>query len=109
MPRWRAGRICSGAFTPTSPTCRYHPAPASWGPAASWRGSEVSNAVASTIDGIGRSLDTLIWYVTRSPYATGRFDPEACDFCFGNPHEMPLPEIAEALTRWAVPRAETWF
>ena len=69
----------------------------------------MSNAVASTIDGIGRSLDTLIWFATQSPYATGRFDPEACDFCFGNPHEMPLPEIAEALTRWAVPRAETWF
>lgn len=35
--------------------------------------------------------------------------PEACDFRFGNPQEMPLPEIQQALTRWAVPKHKDWF
>jgi aspartate aminotransferase len=36
-------------------------------------------------------------------------DPNVCDFCFGNPHEMPLPEITEALIRWATPQHQMWF
>jgi aspartate aminotransferase len=35
--------------------------------------------------------------------------PEASDLRFGNPHEMPLPEIQEALTRWAAPQNKNWF
>jgi aspartate aminotransferase len=35
--------------------------------------------------------------------------PGASDLRFGNPQEMPLPEIQEALTRWAVPHNKNWF
>jgi aspartate aminotransferase len=35
--------------------------------------------------------------------------PEACDFRFGNPQEMPLPAIQDALTKWAVPQNKDWF
>ena len=35
--------------------------------------------------------------------------PEASDLRYGNPHEMPLPEIREALTRWAAPQNKNWF
>lgn len=35
--------------------------------------------------------------------------PEASDFRFGNPQEMPLPEIQQALTRWAAPQNKDWF
>jgi aspartate aminotransferase len=35
--------------------------------------------------------------------------PDACDFRFGNPQEMPLPEIQEAITRWAAPKDKDWF
>ena len=35
--------------------------------------------------------------------------PEACDFRFGNPQEMPLPQIQQAITRWAKPENKDWF
>src|SRR5215470_14217197 len=35
--------------------------------------------------------------------------PEACDMRFGNPQEMPLPQIQEAITRWAAPQNKDWF
>jgi aspartate aminotransferase len=35
--------------------------------------------------------------------------PDICDFAFGNPHEMPLPGLVEALQRWAVPQNKDWF
>jgi aspartate aminotransferase len=31
------------------------------------------------------------------------------DFVFGNPHEMPIPAFVEALTRWSVPRDQSWY
>ncbi|TMF23927.1 MAG: aminotransferase, partial [Chloroflexi bacterium] len=35
--------------------------------------------------------------------------PDACDFRFGNPQEMPLPQIQQALTKWAAPKNKDWF
>jgi aspartate aminotransferase len=35
--------------------------------------------------------------------------PDACDFRFGNPQEMPLPQIQQAITKWAVPKNKDWF
>lgn len=35
--------------------------------------------------------------------------PQASDFRFGNPQEMPLPEIQEAIARWATPKDKDWF
>ena len=35
--------------------------------------------------------------------------PTACDFRFGNPQQMPLPQIQEALTKWAAPKNKDWF
>lgn len=35
--------------------------------------------------------------------------PDACDFRFGNPQEMPLPEIQQAITKWADPKDKDWF
>jgi aspartate aminotransferase len=34
---------------------------------------------------------------------------DVCDFTFGNPHEMPLPGLVDALSRWAVPHDKDWF
>ncbi|MFN2641703.1 MAG: aminotransferase class I/II-fold pyridoxal phosphate-dependent enzyme [Actinomycetota bacterium] len=36
-------------------------------------------------------------------------DPAICDFVFGNPHEMPLPGLVEAIQRHAVPENKDWF
>src|SRR6185437_434863 len=35
--------------------------------------------------------------------------PDACDFRFGNPQEMPLPQIQAAITKWAAPKNKDWF
>jgi aspartate aminotransferase len=35
--------------------------------------------------------------------------PDACDFRFGNPQEMPLPQIQQAITKWAAPKNKDWF
>lgn len=44
-----------------------------------------------------------------SRYGQRRGDPEICDFTFGNPHEMPLPGLVEALRARAVPENKDWF
>ena len=35
--------------------------------------------------------------------------PDACDFRFGNPQEMPLPQIQHAISKWAAPKNKDWF
>ena len=35
--------------------------------------------------------------------------PDVADFTFGNPQEMPLPGLVDALQRAAVPQAKDWF
>lgn len=44
-----------------------------------------------------------------SRYAQRRSDPGICDFTFGNPQEMPLAGIAEAIRARAVPHDKDWF
>lgn len=34
---------------------------------------------------------------------------DASDFRFGNPQEMPLPQIHEALAKWSEPKSKDWF
>lgn len=36
-------------------------------------------------------------------------DPLACDFALGDPHDMPLPGLVEALQRNIVPRNPSWY
>lgn len=36
-------------------------------------------------------------------------DPEASDFGFGNPQEMPLTGFVQALQKWVVPQNKDWF
>src|SRR5205823_8240449 len=53
--------------------------------------------------------DPLVQFMTASAWARRRYEPAACDFVVGNPHEMPLPGFVEALRTWAVPRNKDWF
>src|SRR5690606_348017 len=44
--------------------------------------------------------------------AAGTFEadaPDVADFTFGNPHEMPLQGLVDALVSSAVPRSADWF
>ncbi|MGE0704293.1 MAG: aminotransferase class I/II-fold pyridoxal phosphate-dependent enzyme [Vicinamibacterales bacterium] len=45
----------------------------------------------------------------ESPLAGRANDPRAANFLFGNPHELPLPGIVEAMGRAVVPRHKDWF
>jgi aspartate aminotransferase len=65
----------------------------------------MNRPVGETILEIQRSLEAFL--KCFGTYVA--IDPDACDFVFGNPHEMPLPEIGDAIARWAVPRSERWF
>lgn len=35
--------------------------------------------------------------------------PDISDFAFGNPHDMPLPGVVDALQRWSQPQNKDWF
>jgi aspartate/methionine/tyrosine aminotransferase len=45
----------------------------------------------------------------RGLYAQGPLPADLCDFTFGNPHEMPLPGLVQAIRDGAVPRNPDWF
>jgi aspartate aminotransferase len=44
-----------------------------------------------------------------SRYAERRLEPGICDFTFGNPHEMPLEGIVNAIRERAIPHDKNWF
>jgi len=45
----------------------------------------------------------------ESPLARRAEDPKAANFLFGNPHELPLPGIVDAMERALVPKHKDWF
>src|SRR5260370_41747557 len=53
--------------------------------------------------------EPLLSLVGDARYAGRVMLPEACDFRFGNPQEMPLPQIQQALTKRAEPKDKDWF
>ena len=48
-------------------------------------------------------------FYSSSRYAARRFDPDVCDFTFGNPHELPLPGLVTAIRERAQPLDKNWF
>lgn len=64
---------------------------------------------SSLIDGLAKDLGPLMSFLNDSPYMKRMGDPSICDFVFGNPHEMPLPGLVDALTRWSQPQNKDWF
>jgi aspartate aminotransferase len=45
----------------------------------------------------------------KSRYGERRLEPGVCDFTFGNPHEMPLGGLVDAIRARAVPQDKNWF
>lgn len=64
---------------------------------------------SQTVGEASRYLRHVLWFVTESTYALHGMEPDVSDFCFGNPHEMPLPEIPLAIAKWSEPRSKDWF
>lgn len=54
-------------------------------------------------------LEPVLEYVNDAYNEERVSRPEACDFRFGNPQEMPLHQIQEALVKWATPKNKDWF
>lgn len=59
-------------------------------------------AAAAAFDAVGR-------FYFASRYSERRFTPTISDFTFGNPQEMPLPGIGDAIARRARPLDKNWF
>ncbi len=55
------------------------------------------------------ALGPLYSFFTQSTWARQRFEPAACDFVVGNPHDPVVPGFAEALRAWSVPLDKDWF
>src|SRR5690606_33965966 len=74
-------------------------------PSAADKAAIISHRAA----GAATSFAAVARFYFDSVYAERRFTPDVCDFTFGNPHEMPLPGIVDALRRHAVPQNKDWF
>ena len=55
------------------------------------------------------STAPLFRYYGGPLYQQNAGRPGICDFAFGNPHDMPIAGLSEALARAAVPRNKDWF
>jgi len=69
----------------------------------------MTSVFSETVREIMAGLEPVLWFVNESTYSREGQKPGACDFCFGNPQEMPLPEISTAIGRWAQPQHKDWF
>jgi aspartate aminotransferase len=62
----------------------------------------------SRLERIAAASGPIYDFINRF-YTGWRGQSGVCDFSFGNPHEMPLPGLVDALQRWAVPQDKDWF
>jgi len=65
--------------------------------------------VSRRVQAAVNSFEPIRHFYFHSRYAERRNAPDISDFTFGNPHEMPLPGLVEALQRHAVPHNTDWF
>jgi aspartate aminotransferase len=65
--------------------------------------------VSSRIGALQQHLQPLLDFLSHSEHARRSGDPAIADFVFGNPQEMPLPGLVEAIRHHAVPEDKNWF
>jgi aspartate aminotransferase len=65
----------------------------------------VSNRVCAAAE----SFAPVEQFYFHSRYAERRNEPDISDFTFGNPQEMPLPGLVEAIRSHAAPHRKDWF
>jgi len=64
-----------------------------------------SNSLAA----LQQNLRPLLDFLNHSTHAKRRGDPSICDFVFGNPHDMPLDGVVDAIRARAIPENKDWF
>ena len=67
------------------------------------------STVSTRLTALQAGLRPLLDFLNHSEHAKRLGDPTICDFVFGNPHEMPLEGIVDAIQRHAVPENKDWF
>ena len=65
--------------------------------------------VSNRVRAAAASFAPVEAFYFRSRYADRRSEPGISDFTFGNPHEMPLSGLVEAIRRHALPLHKDWF
>jgi aspartate aminotransferase len=70
---------------------------------------DVMQAVSNRVRAAADSFEPIRQFYFHSRYADRRGEPDICDFTFGNPHEVPLPGLVEAIRHHAVPQNKDWF
>jgi aspartate aminotransferase len=56
-----------------------------------------------------RSARLVTDYFVNTYQKSVQTNSDVADFTFGNPHEMPLPEVVDAIQTWSVPQNKDWF
>jgi len=64
---------------------------------------------SSAVGEMVRYLEPVLAHVSDLALERRARHPDACDFRFGNPQEMPLPQVQQAVTKWAAPKNKDWF
>jgi len=70
---------------------------------------QTSSLISSRLSALQDRLRPLLDFLNHSEYARRGGDPTIADFVFGNPQEMPLPGLVEAIRHHAVPEDKNWF
>lgn len=63
----------------------------------------------SRMDRMVDSVDHVFSWFSGGDWERRHLDPGIADFTFGNPQEMPLPGLVDALRANAMPRDKDWF
>src|SRR3954465_11050610 len=65
--------------------------------------------VSERADAVARAFESIKDFNFQSRYGERRGNADIADFTFGNPHEMPLPGLVEAIREGAIPQDKNWF
>lgn len=66
-------------------------------------------APSSRIKAADAAFTPVRQFYFSSVYGQRRFEPGICDFTFGNPHELPLKGLVDAIRQHAEPHDKNWF
>ena len=67
------------------------------------------SAISARILATDAAFEIVKSFILNSRYAERRLESGICDFTFGNPHEMPLEGIVNAIRERAIPHDKNWF
>jgi aspartate aminotransferase len=70
---------------------------------------ERMSTVSARMTATDAAFEVVKAFFLSSRYAERKREPGICDFTFGNPHEMPLEGIVNAIRERAIPHHKDWF